>query len=581
MKVAPSEKSHFKMAGILALGTVLSLSACNSGKEVVEAPVEAYRSPRISTEIEVAATEGDADAMLVADRITLLDMNEPDPVFDRVALEKPVPEGLEPVTFPDPVTEPERMAVFDYVKKRARDLASQAYVKGDPTPKFAQDMNYDAYRLIQHRAKSELFGEDGSLLRAKLDPRGYLFQTAVKINIIRDGVAEPLPYRPSDFNFDTLKMTDEDKAKLGFAGFRLLAPINKSGKFDEVLSVKGASFFRALGAGNFYGASARGLSLKTASSEGEEFPDFKEFWIQEPDPMEQGVVFYALMDGPSVTGAYEFHIMPGTQTIIDVRAEVFARKPISRVGLSPLTSMFQIAPNDPDSDRDDFRPRVHDSDGLSVMMRNGEWVWRPLSNPSKLQISSFTRQTPRGFGLMQRARSFDAFKDIEANYEARPNVWITPREGWTDGELVLVEIPTPNEYNDNIISFWQLRNPIPAGESHAFSYRMNWGMSAPFMPALFEVAETRTGVSESSGKRMFVIDFEVQNPELLDDVEPKVSASSGVIEKAQLIKDAKNGHARLTFEVDMQGAPVTELRAVLQRGKDRVSETWLYRWSAT
>lgn len=529
----------------------------------------------------ITSTIEDGQLILEANWITNFDRNEPEPEVKFLQTEHQVDTPEIPVVMTDEAASSEPVTVFEFVKNRAAELAAKPYEKGAPPSKFAQNMSYDDYRLIHHKPSAELFTDSGSMIRGKLDTRGSLFKTEIKVNIIREGVSRPLPYRSRDFNFDTLKMSDEDLAQLGLAGFRLLSPLNRGGKFDEVMSVKGASFFRVLGSGNYYGASARGIALKTASPEGEEFPNFVEFWIEEPGDLDRGIVFHALLDGPSVTGAYEFHVVPGTNTMVDVKAQLFARKDLTKLGLAPLTSMFQIAPHDPDSDLQDFRPHVHDSDGLSAMLRNGEWIWRPLSNPSTLQVSSFASRPPKGFGLMQRTRDFEAFQDIEAHYESRPSVWITPGEGWSVGELMLVEIPTPNEYHDNIISYWQLADPIPAGESHEFSYRMSWGVTPPFKPALIEVSSTRTGVSEATGKRLFVVDFAVDNVELLDGVEPKVTTSAGIVERVQLIPDVQHGKGRLIFEIDLQGAPATELRAVLERVDTNVSETWLYRWSAT
>ena len=68
-----------------------------------------------------------------------------------------------------------------------------------------------------------------------------------------------------------------------------------------------------------------------------------------------------------------------------------------------MTSMFFFGPNDR-KDVDDFRPAVHDSDGLAIYNGQDEELWRPLSNPRDLQISTFADLNPRGFGLMQREK---------------------------------------------------------------------------------------------------------------------------------------------------------------------------------
>ncbi len=475
----------------------------------------------------------------------------------------------------------ETTAVFDMVRQRAGELAKKAYSAPGKAEPFMRDLTYDDYRKIRFREDKTLFAAPGQPYQAKLDTRGSLFETPIRVNIVRDGVIEPYPYKSSDFNFDTLGFSDEQKQKLELAGFRLVAPLNRASKLDEVISVKGASFFRALGAGNHYGASSRGISLKTASPDGEEFPQFREIWLEAPKMGDEGFTFYALMDGPSVTGAYKFNVYPGVNTIVDVEAQIFARKELRQIGLAPLTSMFQFSPHDPDADHDDFRPRVHDSEGMAAMLANGEWIWRPLTNPRTLKVSSFASNVPQGFGLIQRARRFEDYQDFEAAYETRPTVWVTPREGWSEGELLLVEIPTPNEYNDNIIAYWQMRQPLPAGSSHRVTYRMNWGLDTPFRPALSTVRSTRTGLMETGGNRLFIVDFDLERPELFDDIEPEVSASTGKITHVNLIADEERRKVRLTFQLAMDGNAETELRAVLNLVGQPVSETWLYRWSET
>ena len=472
-----------------------------------------------------------------------------------------------------------RIEAFEFVEARARELASLPYEAEEEAPAFVRELDYDEYRRIEYRRDAAIFGAPDRPFRVMLDSRGSLFQSDVTINTLSESSLNRVDYDPDRFNFHDLELTPEQQAELGHAGFRVLAPLNEAGRFDEVLSVKGASFFRALGAGNHYGASARGIAVNTASALGEEFPVFTEFWLQAPSAADEAFVFYALMDGPSVTGAYQFRVDPGSQTLVDVEAVIFAREDTEHVGIAPLTSMFEFAPHDPQTSNTDFRPRVHDSEGLSVMMSNGEWIWRPLTNPGTLQISSFTTDVPVGFGLSQRTRSFEDFQDIEAEYQLRPNVWITPRGGWPDGSLSLVEIPTPNEYNDNIISYWRLAEPLQAGERLAFAYQMEWGMDMPINPPTARVHATRTGISEVSGRRLFLVDFKVADLERAIDWDPVVSASEGEIENVTITPDPRSGVLRLSFELAAAGGSNVELRALLNSDGQAASETWLYRWS--
>ncbi len=50
------------------------------------------------------------------------------------------------------------------------------------------------------------------------------------------------------------------------------------------MSFLGASYFRFLGRGQRYGLSARGLAIGGGPRLNEEFPYFREFWIETPDP---------------------------------------------------------------------------------------------------------------------------------------------------------------------------------------------------------------------------------------------------------------------------------------------------------
>ena len=485
------------------------------------------------------------------------------------------------ITVEKPGAPARQVELFSYVQEKARALSEQPYVAPSDVPGFIKKLTYDDYRMIDFRPEATLFADTNQAYRVMTDTRGSLFLTPIQINIVNENGLKAHAYDPADFDFEPLKLTDEEKASLGLAGFRLLSPLNRGGKFDEVLSVKGASFFRALGSDNRYGASARGLSIKTASPDGEEFPVFKEFWMQEPKPADQGFVFFALLDSPSVTGAYQFRIQPGVQTKMEVSAAIYARKDTNQIGLAPLTSMFEFGPHDPQKSGDDFRPRVHDSDGFAAVLANGEWIWRPLSNPDTLQISTFATNVPQGFGLVQKTRDYELFQDIEAAYEARPSVWVTPGTGWRKGELQLVEIPTPNEYHDNIISYWRLTDPLKAGEMMRFSYQMDWGMNTPVHPPLAEVHATRTGLSEGSGKRIFIVDFDVADASVVDDLTAEVSTSAGVIGTKVLTADRRNDRLRLTFELEQPGGSDAELRAVLKRGEIPASETWLYRWKAS
>src|SRR5207247_8888241 len=166
------------------------------------------------------------------------------------------------------------------------------------------------------------------------------------------------------------------------------------------------------------------------------------------------IVVHGLLDSESAAAAYRFTIRPGETTVFDVEMAIYPRVDLDRLGLAPMTSMFFFGPNDR-IDVDDFRPSVHDSDGLAMFNGRGEELWRPLSNPKDLQISAFSDLNPRGFGLMQREKDCRAYQDIESSYEERPSLWAEQIASEDEGTVHLIEIPTKQEIHDNIATSWQ------------------------------------------------------------------------------------------------------------------------------
>ena len=468
---------------------------------------------------------------------------------------------------------------FEQVINKAQALSEHDFQKSRPVPAAAATLDYDQYRRLEFKRESAEWTPDTTVpFRVHYDPRGYLFNEEVKLNIIDNGVSTPKTWTETDFNFFDLPLSDEDKQALGYAGFHVTAPLNSSGKFDDLISFKGASFFRVLSAGTVYGASARGMAISTASPAGEEFPSFREFWLVKPEPGAKTMTVYALLNGVSTTGAFQFIIRPGSTTNVDVEAVFFPRRKLTEVGVAPITSMYYFSPHSINRGNRDYRVAVHDSEGLMIELSNGEWVWRPLANPGQLEISSFATEPPLGFGLIQRKRDFDAYDDLEANYERRPNVWIAPKDGWGPGKLTLVEIPTANEYNDNIVVSWRPADAWDAGKPVRLSYEMIWSLPQPVVAPVAKVTATKVGISPASKRPMFVIDFESDNSELLRDAVPQVSTSSGTIISPVVHPNPKTGGIRLSFELDAKDASLCELRALLTKADHSVSETWLYRW---
>ncbi|MEQ9437343.1 glucan biosynthesis protein G [Hyphomonas sp.] len=536
-----------------------------------------------TTEATVASVTSDAD-IIVADvepaPVPVAPVIEP---LDSVA--DYTPEALETgdaapdAVTPDTATPSRAPFAFDQVINKAQALSEHAFQESRPVPAAAAAFDYDQYRRLEFKRESAEWTDDTSIpFRVHYDPRGYLFNEEVKLNIIDKGVSTPKAWAEADFNFFDLPLSEDDKKALGYAGFHVTAPLNSSGKFDDLISFKGASFFRVLSAGTVYGASARGMAISTASPAGEEFPSFREFWLVKPEPGAKSMTVYALLNGISTTGAFQFVITPGSTTNVDVEAVFFPRRKLTEVGVAPITSMYYFSPHSLNRGNRDYRVAVHDSEGLMMELHNGEWVWRPLANPNQLEISSFATQPPLGFGLVQRKRDFEAYDDLEANYELRPNVWIAPKDGWGPGNLTLVEIPTTNEYNDNIVVSWRPADAWEAGKPVRLSYEMIWSLPQPVVAPVAKVTATKVGISPATKRPMFIIDFDSDNSELLRDALPQVSTSAGTIIAPVVQPNPKTGGVRLSFELDTKDAGLCELRALLTKADHSVSETWLYRW---
>lgn len=471
----------------------------------------------------------------------------------------------------------------DTVAKMAQALAAKPFVpQNKQLPASLERIGYDEYRSIRFNPAQALWRAEGLPFQAQFFHRGFFFRDRVDIYQVADGKATPVVYKPSQFTFQGVKAPTE--TDLGYAGFRLHAPINRPEYFDEIAAFLGASYFRAVAKGQAYGLSARGLALKTGGSQ-EEFPVFRAFWLERPAKGAKQITVHALLDSPSVAGAYRFTITPGVQTVFDASARLFPRVALDEVGIAPLTSMFQFDSNDRVG-IDDYRPAVHDSDGLGMINGRGEQIWRPLSNPSTVQESGFEDTNPRGFGLMQRKRAFADYADSEAHYEKRPSLWIEPQGEWGEGAVHLFELPTADEFHDNIVAFWRPKQPLAAGREHRFDYRMHWCDQHSWKPELATVTRTRIGgltFGENAGKaRLVVVDFDGGRLEGLGDnakVKADVSASKGRIANVTAHPNPGAGGWRLGFELVPGNERSIELRAVLGDERGPLTETWLYRWT--
>jgi len=471
---------------------------------------------------------------------------------------------------------------FDHTQviERARALAAQSYRPRQEVPQDWLNLSYDEYKAHRFRTQDAIWSKTDSSYNVDLFLPGLYFRHAVQVNTVQDGMTRPFGFDMSLFDRSEIAPQLSTTGALGYSGVRLRTQLDQPGKKTEFCVFQGASYFRAIGVGQAYGLSARGLALKTGDPMGEEFPDFVEFWLEAPGPEQRSMVVHALMDSPSVTGAYQFTVTPGANTVMDVEARLFPRDDLPHVGLAPLTSMFLFDRTNRNR-FDDFRPNVHDSDGLLIKNGNGEVLWRPLANPTHLQISSFMDETPRGFGLMQRSRNLQDFEDFEANYHRRPSLWVEPRGDWGKGAVTLVEIPADKEIYDNIVAYWRPRDPLPAGSELPLSYRLSWGED-PQMD-LARVIDSAAGARIfGEPGRLMTVDFEA-HPLLAgapEDLEvhlssPHVETSEGVLQR-----NPATGGLRLAFSFAPNAENHVELRLQLRREGQAASEVWLYRWTA-
>ncbi|MCB1961917.1 MAG: glucan biosynthesis protein G [Rhodocyclaceae bacterium] len=474
---------------------------------------------------------------------------------------------------------------FDEVIAKARQRAAQPYQAPPEIPEFMRKLSYDEFRSIRFDPEKSLWRDSGAKFQVMLMAPGLFFRSPVKINIVNSGGVQPLAFRKDMFQIDNPEVARKLPADLGYAGFKLTFPINTRGVNDQFLVFAGASYFRGVGKGDVFGLSSRGAALDTGLMSGEEFPDFVEYWLERPSKSANAMRFYALLDSKRMSGAYQFSVYPGQPTQIDVKAVLFTRKPIELVGIAPLTSMFFYGENTA-RPPGEWRPEVHDSDGLLIHNGSGEWLWNPLLNPHALNMQAFTVDSVRGFGLMQRDQAFSSYHDTEALYHRRPSAWVMPQGDWGKGRIVLVEIPTRDETNDNMVAFWAPPGAVEAGRQLGFDYRIAFGDRATAGETLARTVDTFVGRGDllgggnSPGAYRIVIDFAGPPLDALRANAPvgaDVSAQEGgtVLEHfVTYIEEAKRW--RLSILARPAEDKPLALRAFLRADGAALTETWTY-----
>ncbi|WP_370654062.1 glucan biosynthesis protein G [Methylophaga sp.] len=481
------------------------------------------------------------------------------------------------------------------VAEKAQALVKQEYVKPQSNlPVEFSQMQFADYMKIQPIAEKFHWNDQQTPFRLAFYHQGMHFKVPVKINeILPNGITE-ITYDPEDFTFGDLTFDKATTAQLGYAGFRVLYPINKADKYDEIMSVLGASYFRVIGKDQVYGLSGRGMNIDTAVSDdiAEEFPEFREFWIQRPKSGEDNLVIYALLDSPSATGAYRFDLQPGTATVLDVEAKVYLRKQVHELGLATLTSMFLYDGRQPPSQHN-FRPQIHDSNGLSIHAGNGEWIWRPLNNPDGVSVSTWQIENPKGFGLLQRGREFSRFQDLDDLYHLRPSGWIETKSDWGKGRIKLIEYRTADETNDNVGAFW-IPDKIPAfGQPIELAYRIHWTLDEPSLadPNIAWVAQTLRSAGEDKQANLIrdldetiLLQVDFAGPVLAERGEYQMPMTQiSISEHAEVLSSQLRYNSaikgwRLIMRTRIHDPnKVVEMRAALvDENQQPLSETWSY-----
>jgi periplasmic glucans biosynthesis protein len=470
---------------------------------------------------------------------------------------------------------------FDDVAAIAWRKARAPYETPDRAqPAELEALGYDRYRDIRFRPERAIWRAEGLPFDLMFFHRGQ-GNLRVRMNEVVADRARHLPYDRVDFDFGKNTFSPEKWRDLDYAGLRVHYHLNGPQYKDELIVFLGASYFRALAAGTRYGLSARGLAVDTVGGQGEEFPRFSEFWMVKPTADARTLRLFALLDSPRVSGAYQLDVTPGDETVVDVRTRLYLRAPVGTLGVAPLTSMYQFGENQPH--RTDFRPEVHDSDGLMVATGDGEWIWRPLINPRETLTTSFSMRDPKGFGLIQRDRSFASYEDPEARYDLRTSAWVEPTGAWGAGRVELVQIHTPNETNDNIVAYWvPERLPAP-GEPLDFTYRLHWqGARTVQQPPGAWVTQSRVGRGYrdlADDEQQFIVDFTGPSLAALTPAAPvnavvSAPANAEILETNAYFVEA-TGVWRMTVRIkQIDLTKPAELRGYLQNGPDVLTETW-------
>jgi len=467
---------------------------------------------------------------------------------------------------------------FATVVDLARAFSKRGYKTSAPElPDAFANLNYETYVGIRARREAMLWANENIGFAVEPLHRGFIYQAPVSIAVVENGLTRKIVYAPGRYDFGKVAAPAQTIGDIGFSGFRILATASDE-PAREVGLFQGATFARAIARGQTFGVQSRALSLRTADPRGEEFPFFRAFWIEQPSRADVLVV-HALCDSESATGLFTFTIRVSDVTLIDTEGSIFPRVALDNFGIAGMQATYLHGWADRRS-ADDYRPQVQEANGLNWLAGNGEVIWRPLNNPRQLQVSSFSTDMPKGFGLVLRDRDFNSYQDVDARFETRPTLWMEPISDWGAGALQLVEIPSDNEIHDNIIVQWRPRAPLAAGSEFVFAYRQHWVWSPPEKPPLAIVTGTRVGRTVPR-RRRFLVDFSGEKLASIPaaEITAAIWASNNGAQPARIVPGAEGRPFRVIFDLDTGNESLIELRLALMNANTQISETWLYRWT--
>jgi glucans biosynthesis protein len=473
---------------------------------------------------------------------------------------------------------------YDSVVAMAEEMAREGYLSAVAAlPLPLRELNYDQVRDIRWKDELTLWRKEGLPFQARFFHPGGLHGRAVEIFQIADNSVEPLRYSPEFFDFGKNRLTGLLPQTVGYAGFRIHHPLNKPDVLDEVMAFLGASYFRAVAKNLHYGISARGLAINTSvKDKEEEFPVFTKFWLKRPDRFANNMSIFALLESKSVVGAYQFDVWPGPETHMVVKATLFFTKIPQSVGFAPLTSMFWYGENTSNT-FGDFRPEVHDSDGLLMQRSNGEWVWHALSWSQQKQHSVFGDNQPKGYGLMQRDREFPHYQDLEAKYHERPSLWVQPISGFDAGAVHLVQLPTKDEFLDNVVAFWSPEKPPEPLKPVRLEYLLRWLGDSPDLPPLGRAISTRVDDQDKPYYRHFFVEFaggplQGLKPGEIPEVDT-TSVTGANITDTKIEWNGFNSSWRVSFYASTpESRKPNEFTCRLKWQGEPLTETWSYTW---